>query len=146
MGRAALVSAGGGVSAPTFVVRQACPPGACSCERERLLDDPAADKRVLMLTKDEEKKLIARLEAMDSLEDLRKMQAKLQQLLGVTLHVSPGENEVRTVHGLTIELGTMPGLCKRTRQSVPAAIRRCLHHKPHIVYAMLDEQGLFGLG
>lgn len=129
----------------TFPIRKECPPGACACEREILLADESADRRILMLTKEEEKTLVARLESMTSLEDLRKMQARLHQLLGVVLTVIPGDNEVRTVLGIHIELEPQRGLCRKTRQSLPAAVRRCLQGNPEIVYAMLDEQGLFGL-
>ena len=38
---------------PSFPIRTECPPGACECDRERLLADPEADMRVLMLTKEE---------------------------------------------------------------------------------------------
>ena len=42
---------------PVFI-RNPCPPGACQCDRERLLADPASDKRVLALTREEEKRLL----------------------------------------------------------------------------------------
>ena len=42
---------------PPFAIRTECPPGACVCGREALLNDPDADLRVLRLTRDEEKRL-----------------------------------------------------------------------------------------
>ncbi len=46
-----------------FPIREECPPGACVCDRERLLCDPQGDIRILRRTKQEEKRLIARIEA-----------------------------------------------------------------------------------
>ena len=40
-------------------LRQPCPPGACVCERERL-EAPGADRRILLLTRQEEQRLAAR--------------------------------------------------------------------------------------
>jgi hypothetical protein len=51
---------------------------------------------------------------------------------------------VRTVRGLQIQLEERPGLCKKIKQSIPAAIRRCLEKNPDIVYAILDEHDLLG--
>jgi hypothetical protein len=127
-----------------FPIRTECPPGACVCERERLLADPAADLRILKLTRDEEKKLLARIEAISSYDDLRKMEQKMLELLGIALRIAPGPNEVKTVRGFSIELGELPGLCRKTKQSIPAAVRRCLDQHPEIAFAILDEYGLFG--
>ena len=46
-------------------LRQPCPPGACVCERERQ-EAPGADRRILLLTRQEEQRLAARLEALRS--------------------------------------------------------------------------------
>jgi hypothetical protein len=127
-----------------FPIRTECPPGACVCERERLLADPAADLRILKLTRDEEKKLLARIEAISSYDDLRKMEQKMLELLGIALRIAPGPHEVKTVRGFNIELGELPGLCRKTKQSIPAAVRRCLDQHPEIAFAILDEYGLFG--
>jgi hypothetical protein len=126
-----------------FPIRVECPPGACGCDREKLLDAPDSDIRVLRLTREEEKKLIVRIEAIASYAELQRLAERLQDNLGVVLHIAPGSNEVRTVRGLTIQLQEQPGLCKKTRQTVPAAIRRCLEKNPDIVYAILDSHGLF---
>lgn len=127
-----------------FPIRVECPPGACGCDRETLLDDASSDIRVLRLTREEEKKLIARIEAIATYAELLRLAERLQENLGIALHIAPGSNEVRTVRGLNIQLTERPGLCKKTRQTVPAAIRRCLEKNPDIVYAILDSHGLFG--
>lgn len=128
-----------------FQVRVECPPGLCVCDRERLLDDPAADVRILKLTRDEEKKLLERIEAISTYDDLLKMEQRMQQLLGVVLTITPSANEVRSVRGFTIELAELPGLCRKTRQSIPAAVRRCMDKHPEIAYAILDAHDLFGM-
>ena len=80
---------------PVFI-RNPCPPGACECDRDRLLADPASDKRVLGLTTEEDKRLLARLEAIDSLPELKRMIERMRQLLGIELQIAPGPNEVRS--------------------------------------------------
>lgn len=128
----------------TVPIRVECPPGACGCDRELLLNDPASDRRILLLTKQEEKKLIARIEAISHYAELLYMMQRMDEQLGMVLQIAPGDGEVRTVRGLNIRLVEQPGLCKKTRQTVPAAVRRCLDQHPEIVYAILDAQGLFG--
>jgi hypothetical protein len=129
-----------------FPIRTECPPGACDCDRERLLADPGADVRILKLTRDEEKKLLARIEAIASYDELRKMERRMHQLLGIALSITPSANEVRTARGFTIELAVLPGLCRKTRQAIPAAVRRCLDQHPEIAFAILDAHDLFGMG
>ena len=128
----------------TFPIRQECPPGACECDRERLLADPQADTRVLMLTKEEEKKLVARLENLTDLDELRKFEARMQAQLGIVIRVEPGTREVRTARGISIEVEARPGLCRKTRQTIPAAIRRSFEKNPEIVYALLNSRDLLG--
>ena len=127
-----------------LTIRTECPPGLCVCERERLLQDPAADVRILTLTRDEEKKLLARIEAVASYSELRKLQQRMRELLGIVLTIAPGPNEVRTARGFIIEVADLPGLCRKTRQSIPAAVRRCMDQHAEIAYAVLDEDSLFG--
>jgi len=129
-----------------FPIRQECPPGACVCNRDRLLAEPGSDIRILRLTREEEKKLVARLENLASLDDLRRMQHLLHAQLGISLSIAPGLNEVRTVRGLHIDIADLPGLCSKTRQTLPAAIRRGLERKPEIIYALLDSYDLLGGG
>lgn len=125
-----------------FPIRQECPPGACMCDRDRLLADQAADARILRLTKEEEKRLVARLENIASLEDLRAMQGRMQAQLGIVVRIVPSDNEVRTSRGIAIQLDDQPGLCRKTRSSIPAAIRRGFDNRPEIVYALLNERDL----
>lgn len=127
-----------------FPIRTECPPGACVCGRDDLLNDPHGDVRVLRLTREEEKKLIARIEGISSYADLKHIEDRLQEQLGIVLQISPGANEVRTVRGFSIQLVERPGLCRKIRQSIPAAVRRCLEKNPDIAYAILDAHDLFG--
>ncbi|CAM4241378.1 Ribosomal protein S3AE [Comamonas aquatilis] len=126
-------------------IRTECPPGSCICERERLLATPGADWRILMLTREEEKRLLLRLESISSLQDLRHMQLRMAEQLGLSITIGPGRAEVRTMRGIQIEIADQPGLCRKTRQSIPAAIRKGLEHKPEIAYALLDAHDLFGM-
>jgi hypothetical protein len=130
---------------PVFI-RNPCPPGACQCDRERLLADPDGDKRVLALTREEEKRLLTRLEAIGTLPELKHMVERMRHLLGIELQIAPGPNEVRSTRGFQIQVADRPGLCRKTRAAIPAAVRRCLENHPEVGYAILDEYGLFGRG
>jgi hypothetical protein len=127
-----------------FPVRVECPPGLCVCEREVLISNPGADRRILMLTRAEEKKLLEHIERIDSYAKLQSVSKQLFDKLGIELRIVPGPNEVRTVRGLVIQVRDFPGLCRKTRQAIPTAIRRCLDQHPEIVYAILDAHDLFG--
>ncbi|EJN20797.1 MULTISPECIES: hypothetical protein [Pseudomonas] len=123
-------------------IRQPCPPGACICEREPLLETPGADLRILSLTRSEEKRLVERLENLQSLGDLERLQRRMYEQLGLRVEIVPGFNEVRTMRGINITLGELPGLCRKTRQSIPAAIRRGLEKRPEIAYELLNANDL----
>jgi len=127
-----------------FPIRKECPPGACVCNREVLLADPDADLRILRLTQQEEKKLVDRLETIATLDELERMQARMHELLGIVITITPSDNVVRTTRGFRIELADQPGLCRKTRQAIPAAIRRSMEAHPEIAYAILDRRDLFG--
>ncbi|MFC3109387.1 hypothetical protein ACFQAT_11715 [Undibacterium arcticum] len=99
-----------------------------------------------MLTLEEEKKLIARIDNISSYADLRHIEERMQSQLGIVLQITPSIREVRTVRGFSIQLIERPGLCRKTRQSIPAAIRRCLEKNPDIVYAILNARDLLGAG
>lgn len=105
---------------------------------------PGGDVRILRLTRGEEKKLLERLENLTSLQDLRHMQERMEQQLGVRVSITPGPYEVRTLRGIAILVLEQPGLCRKTRQAIPAAIKKSLDQRPEITYALLDEGGLFG--
>jgi hypothetical protein len=123
-------------------IRQPCPPGACDCGRDPLLETPGADVRILFLTRSEEKRLVERLENLQSLSDLERVQRRMYEQLGIRVDIAPGFNEVRTMRGIGINLGEQPGLCRKTRQSIPAAIRRALEKRPEIAYALLNANDL----
>lgn len=127
---------------PTLQIRQPCPPGACICGRERLLEAPAADLRILSLTRQEEKRLLDRLENLQSLTDLEHLQRRMYEQLGIRLEIAPSFNEVRTMRGIRIHISELTGLCRKTRQSIPAAIRRGLEKRPDIVYSLLNAHDL----
>ncbi|THC46881.1 hypothetical protein C2862_00225 [Massilia sp. Mn16-1_5] len=129
-----------------FPIRTECPPGACVCERERLLAEPGADIRPLAIDRRQEQKLIERIERIDSYADLKHVQEVIRRNIGAELRIEAGPNEVRTVRGIIIVLEEKPGLCKKVRQSVPAAIRKRLQEKPEIAWAILDAGDLFGAG
>lgn len=126
-----------------FPLRTECPPGACTCGREALLSDPRGDLRIMQLTRAEEKRLVQRLESIASLADLRHMQARMAQQLGLHVEIGTSGREVRTVRGITVLVREQPGLCRKTRQALPAAIRRSLELHPEIIFELLDAQSLF---
>ncbi|MHA4866159.1 hypothetical protein ACXZ1M_00480 [Duganella sp. PWIR1] len=128
-----------------FPIRKECPPGACVCGRDELLDAwerDGADIRVLRLTREEEKRLIERIAAVATYEDLGRMKQRLQELLGITLTITPSARGVSTVMGLSIKLVEQPGLCRKTQEALPAAVRRCFREHPEIVYALLNSRDL----
>ena len=129
-----------------MTIRQPCPPGACVCDREQLLQAPGADLRILNLTRLEEKKLLDRLEDLKSLQDLEHMQQRMYELLGIRVHVAPGHTEVKSMRGIQIVIDELPGMCRKTRQSIPAAIRRGMEKRPEIAYRLLDAHDLFREG
>jgi hypothetical protein len=47
------------------------------------------------------------------------------------------------MRGIAIHLDELPGLCRKTRQAIPAAIRRALEKRPEIAYRLLDAHDLF---
>ncbi|NVZ72875.1 hypothetical protein [Pseudomonas costantinii] len=129
-----------------MTLRQPCPPGACVCDREQLMQAPGADLRILNLTRQEEKRLLDRLEDLKSLQDLERMQALMYQQLGIRVHIAPGHTEVKSMRGIQITIDELPGMCRKTRQSIPAAIRRGMEKRPEIAYRLLDAHDLFREG
>jgi hypothetical protein len=124
-------------------IRNPCPNGVCDCGLAQLPQAANADLRILMLTRKEEKRLLERLENIQSLDDLKHLQQRLHQQLGIRLSVAPGFNEVRSMRGIAIQLDEHPGLCRKTRQTIPAAIRRGLEKHPQIAYDLLNAHDLF---
>jgi hypothetical protein len=124
-------------------IRQPCPPATCICGRGQLLDAPDSDLRILRLTRQEENRLLARLENLEDLADLERMQQRIYEQLGIRLHIAPGHTEVRSMRGIRIDVSDLPGLCRKTRQSIPAAIRRGLERRPEIAFSLLNAHDLF---
>lgn len=122
-----------------LALRHPCPPGACDCRRDELLADPHGDLRILRLTRQEELRLLERLERIRDLDDLDHMRRRLDEQLGVRLTIAPGLNEVRSMRGIEIRIEALPGLCRKTRQAIPAAIRRGLERRPEIAWRLLDS-------
>lgn len=106
--------------------------------------DPNGDMRVLRLTNEEEKKLLARLENIADFSDLKNIEGRVHAQLGIVIRITPSIHEVRTTRGISIEVAERPGLCRKTRQNIPAAIRRSLEKNPDIAYAILNAHDLLG--
>ncbi|MCY1165829.1 MULTISPECIES: hypothetical protein [Polaromonas] len=130
-------------TSPPFPIRTECPPGACNCGRDALLQTPDGDLRVLRLTREDEKRLLQRLENLSSLSDLRHMEERMEQQVGIRLSINTGPNVVRSLRGITILVHEQPGLCRKTRQAIPAAIKRSLEQQPQIAHDILNIGGLF---
>ncbi len=74
------------------------------------------------------------------------MQQRMYELLGIRVHIAPGHTEVKSMRGIQIVIDELPGMCRKTRQSIPAAIRRGLEKNPEIAYRLLDAHDLFREG
>lgn len=133
------------MTSPTraFPIRTECPPGACNCGRDALLQNPDGDLRVLCMSREDEKHLLHRLENLSSLSDLKHMEARMEQQLGIRLSINTSANVVRSLRGITILVLEQPGLCRKTRQAIPAAIKRSMEQLPHIAHEILNVGGLF---
>ena len=127
---------------PSVAIRSPCPPGACDCGRESLLENSGSDLRILRLTREQEKILLARLEQLKDLADLRHLQDRMHAQLGLRVEVAPGFHEVRTMLGIEIQIEALPGLCRKTRKAIPAAIRRGLSNHPEIAFELLNAHDL----
>lgn len=103
---------------------------------------PQTAQRILLLTRREEKRLLERTENLKDTEDLQRLQQRMYENLGIRVHIAHGFNEVRTMRGIVIELDDQPGLCRKTRQSIPAAIRRGLERNPQVAFRLLDTHDL----
>jgi len=57
--------------------------------------------------------------------------------------INLGPNVVRSLRGIAILVQEQPGLCRKTRQAIPAAIKRSLEQRPEIAYEILNVGGLF---
>lgn len=107
-------------------------------------ESPGSDERIFKLTRPQEKILLARLADIKSLDDLKHLQQRLYEQLGIRVEIAPGFNEVRTMRGIAITVEMLPGLCRKTRAAIPAAIRRGLEQRPEIAYSLLNAHDLLG--
>lgn len=128
---------------PLFPQRVPCPPGACICGHVALVESRQGDQRILLLTREEEATLVQRLEKVQTLAELRQMQQRMTEQLGLVLHIAPGSQGTQGLRGLDIQLEPIPGLCRKTRKALPEAVRRCMERHPEIAHALLDEGSLF---
>ena len=46
------------------------------------------------------------------------------------------------MRGIRMRFEEQPGLCRKTRQAIPAAIRRGLEKRPEVAYALLNAHDL----
>ena len=128
---------------PPFPPRTECPPGACICGRDALLADPQGDLRILRLSRADEKSLLQRLENLRDLTDLRHLEERMEQQLGIRLTLVTSPRGVRSLRGILIRVQEQPGLCRKTRQAIPAAIRRGIEKRPQIAWEIANAGGLF---
>ena len=56
--------------------------------------------------------------------------------LGIRVSVSHRHNEVRSMRGIAIEFAEQPGLCRKTRPAIAAAIRRGLETHPEVAWRL----------
>lgn len=124
-------------------MRAGCPAGACICGRAALLQDPDADWRVLRLSALDERNLVQRLQSLRDLADLRHMEQRMEQLLGIRLAIVTSPRGVRTLRGIVIRVEDQPGLCRKTRRAIVAAIRYSLMQRPQIGWEIANAGGLF---
>ena len=123
-------------------LRRPCPPGTCDCGHLALLDQPQADWSILRLTRAEEKRLVERLENLKDFADLQHLQERMRAQLGIQLSIQPSHREVRSPLGLVFEFAQQPGLCRKTRQALPTAIRKSMKNNPEILFRLLDAHDL----
>lgn len=126
----------------TFPPRSTCPVGLCDCHLEQLQERPDFDRRILLLTRAEEKRLVERLERLASLADLEHLQRRMHEQLGIRTRIAPGLNEVRSMRGIAIDVAEQPGLCRKTRQAIVRAIRRGLENNPPVAWELLNASDL----
>lgn len=66
----------------------------------------------------------------------------MEEQLGIRLRIAPAFGEVRSMRGIRMRFEEQPGLCRKTRQAIPAAIRRGLEKRPEVAYALLNAHDL----
>ena len=66
----------------------------------------------------------------------------MEEQLGIRLRIAPAFGEVRSMRGIRMRFEEQPGLCRKTRQAIPAAIRRGTEKRPEVAYALLNAHDL----
>ena len=66
----------------------------------------------------------------------------MEEQLGIRLRIAPAFGEVRSMRGIRMRFEEQRGLCRKTRQAIPAAIRRGLEKRPEVAYALLNAHDL----
>ena len=108
--------------------------------RTRAPGGAGADRRILLLTRQEEQRLAARTSPAQ-LEDLEHLLQRMEEQLGIRLRIAPAFGEVRSMRGIRMRFEEQPGLCRKTPEAIPAAIRRGLE-KRRVAYALLNAHDL----
>ena len=98
---------------------------------------------LLRLSRADEKSLLQRLENLRDLTDLRHLEERMEQQLGIRLTLVTSPRGVRSLRGILIRVQEQPGLCRKTRQAIPAAIRRGIEKRPQIAWEIANAGGLF---
>ncbi|MCL7462066.1 hypothetical protein [Pseudomonas sp. NW5] len=129
---------------PPSPLRQPCPPALCTCGHRTLLADATADQRILRLTRHEERRLLARLQALLDFDDLQHLRRRMHEQLGIELRLSPGLHEVRSARGVQIDFTPQPGLCRKTQRAMAATLRRAFEQHPPLLWRLLDSFDLLG--
>ena len=65
----------------------------------------------------------------------------MEEQLGIRLRIAPAFGEVRSMRGIRMRF-EQPGLCRKTRRAIPAAIRRGTEKRPEVAYALLNAHDL----
>src|SRR3546814_17441078 len=89
-------------------IRPPCPPGVCDCGRDALLQTPGSDLRILCLNRQEEKQLLQRLENIQSLDELQRLQQRMYENHGLRLSVEPRTHDVLNISGIANEFQAQP--------------------------------------
>ena len=71
------------------------------------------------------------------------MQDRMEEQVGILLSINTSPKEIRSLRGITIKVHEHTGLCRKTRQAIPAAIKRSMEQRPEIAYEILNAGGLF---
>jgi len=103
-------------------LRQPCPPGVCICRHRELLADAHGDRRILLLTRHEERRLLERLENIRELADLQRLQPAIL-LLDLNLGERSGLELLEQVQLRKLPVRTIVLTPRRVGSPVADALR-----------------------